>query len=66
VEKENLIIQPKNLKGSTIATYNDHRMAMSFSLAGLRIPGVQIENPKCVEKSFPNFWQEFDRLVQPV
>jgi len=34
-----------------VATYDDHRMAMSLSLVGLRVAGVVIENPKCVEKT---------------
>ncbi|MBE7492850.1 MAG: 3-phosphoshikimate 1-carboxyvinyltransferase [Planctomycetes bacterium] len=39
-----------------IATYDDHRMAMSFAMAGLAIPGVRIQNPDVVSKSFPAFW----------
>jgi 3-phosphoshikimate 1-carboxyvinyltransferase len=35
---------------------------MSFALIGLRVPGVEVENPECVRKSFPEFWTEFDRL----
>jgi len=38
---------------------NDHRIAMSFAVAGLRIPNVEITEANCVEKSFPNFWYEF-------
>ncbi|MBQ3454269.1 MAG: 3-phosphoshikimate 1-carboxyvinyltransferase, partial [Thermoguttaceae bacterium] len=45
--------------GAVIDTFDDHRMAMSFSLAGLVIPGVAIENPGCVAKTFPDY---FDRL----
>ena len=45
-----------------IQTYNDHRMAMAFSLIGLRIPGVSIENPDCVSKTFPNFFETLERL----
>lgn len=51
-----------NLTGSPIKTYNDHRMAMSFAVAGLRIPGIMIEDPSCVQKSFPNFWDYFQAL----
>ena len=40
-----------------IQTYNDHRMAMSFALIGLRVPGITIENPSCVSKTFPNFFE---------
>jgi 3-phosphoshikimate 1-carboxyvinyltransferase len=47
---------------ATIQTYNDHRMAMAFSLIGLRVPGVQIENPACVAKTFPNFFEILDGL----
>ncbi len=39
-----------------IDTWHDHRIAMSFALAGLRLPGVVIDNPKCVSKTFPGFW----------
>jgi 3-phosphoshikimate 1-carboxyvinyltransferase len=52
-----------NLHGASIATYNDHRMAMSFAVAGLRIPGVEITGEDCVVKSFPNFWECFRRLA---
>jgi 3-phosphoshikimate 1-carboxyvinyltransferase len=45
-----------------IQTYNDHRMAMAFSLIGLRAPGVTIENPACVSKTFPNYFEVLDRL----
>lgn len=45
-----------------IRTYNDHRMAMAFSLIGLRVPGVVIENPACVSKTFPNFFDVLETL----
>ncbi|MBI4388626.1 MAG: 3-phosphoshikimate 1-carboxyvinyltransferase [Nitrospinae bacterium] len=45
-----------------IETYNDHRMAMSFAVAGLKIPGVKIKNPECVNKSFPDFFERFKKL----
>lgn len=44
-------------------TYDDHRLAMSFSLVGLRIPGITIQNPQCVSKTFPNFYQLFLPLI---
>jgi 3-phosphoshikimate 1-carboxyvinyltransferase len=46
----------------TIQTYNDHRMAMAFSLIGLRVPGISIENPKCVSKTFPHFFELMESL----
>lgn len=48
--------------GARIETFNDHRIAMAFSVPGLVIPGVEIENETCVEKSFPNYWEIFDAL----
>lgn len=47
---------PAEFRPARIATYDDHRMAMSFALAGLRIPGVVIEDPGCVAKTYPGFW----------
>jgi 3-phosphoshikimate 1-carboxyvinyltransferase len=55
-------IYPQPLHGATIETYNDHRMAMSFAVAGLKVNGIAIKNPSCVSKSFPNFWDEFKKL----
>ncbi len=49
-------------KAADINTYDDHRMAMSFAVAGLRTAGVRIGNPGCVNKSFPQFWQVFEQL----
>lgn len=51
-----------NLHGATISSYNDHRMAMCFAVAGLRIPGVRITGEDCVVKSFPDFWERFADL----
>jgi 3-phosphoshikimate 1-carboxyvinyltransferase len=53
---------PDQLHGAAIATYNDHRMAMSFAIAGLRIPGVTILDPGCVAKTYPGFWDDFNRV----
>jgi 3-phosphoshikimate 1-carboxyvinyltransferase len=50
--------------GSEIDTYGDHRMAMSFSLVGLKVSGIIIKDEMCVEKSFPNFWEVFQGLYQ--
>jgi 3-phosphoshikimate 1-carboxyvinyltransferase len=46
-----------------IETFDDHRMAMSFAIAGLRVP-LKIKNPDCVSKSFPDFWSHWSRLAQ--
>ncbi|MGO8673870.1 MAG: 3-phosphoshikimate 1-carboxyvinyltransferase [Capsulimonadaceae bacterium] len=50
------IAQSNFLPTGPIDTYEDHRMAMSFAIAGLRTRGVVIENPGCVAKTFPDFW----------
>ncbi len=56
---EQITIEGGNPKGAFIHTHNDHRIAMAFAMAGTRVDGFQIESPKVVKKSFPNFW---DRL----
>ena len=46
-----------------IHTYDDHRMAMSFALAGLMTHGIEIADPGCVAKTYPTFWDDWDRVV---
>lgn len=57
-----LIIRGGRPHGAEIDTYNDHRIAMCFAVAGLVVPGVFIRDERCVEKSFPNFWEVFGEL----
>lgn len=45
-----------------IETYQDHRMAMAFSLLAFKYEGIKIENPDCVTKSFPNYWMEVNKI----
>ncbi len=59
-ESDSLRIEPGRLRGARIATYDDHRMAMAFALAGLRLPGVVILDPGCVSKTWPDY---FDALA---
>jgi 3-phosphoshikimate 1-carboxyvinyltransferase len=62
---DGLVIDPPaagQWKPARIATYDDHRMAMSFALAGLRIEGVEILDPGCVAKTYPGFWDDLDRV----
>lgn len=47
---------------AVIDTHNDHRIAMCFSLAGLMMSGVVIDNPKCVSKTFPTYWDVLEGL----
>ncbi len=46
------------LHGAQIETYHDHRVAMCFAILGLKVPGLEIKNPACVNKTFPNFFQK--------
>lgn len=70
IEKEDgLIIVPKDTPSQynnniLIDTYDDHRMAMSFSLAGLLIEGVKINEAECVSKTFPNYFDEFNKIYK--
>jgi len=57
-EGDTLRVTPSPLRGARIATYNDHRMAMCFAMLGLAVPGMVIEHPDCVRKTFPNFFQK--------
>jgi 3-phosphoshikimate 1-carboxyvinyltransferase len=59
---DGLKITPRPLKGCAVETYYDHRMAMSLALIGLKVPGVIIKNPGCVAKTYPGFWQDFEKL----
>ena len=61
-EEDRLVVTGGQPRGSAIHTYNDHRIAMSFAVAGLVVPGMTIENPRCVDKSFPSFWEVFGQL----
>jgi len=57
-----LVIEGGKPTSAQIETYDDHRMAMSFAVLGLAVSGIKIENPTCVSKSFPEFWELFDSL----
>jgi 3-phosphoshikimate 1-carboxyvinyltransferase len=60
--KDWLKIEGGEPHGAEIETYNDHRLAMSFAIAGLAVPGVKIKGEECVSKSFPGFWEKFRTL----
>lgn len=53
-----IVGDPSRLHGAEIATYDDHRMAMCFAMAGARLPGVRILDPSCVSKTYPDFWDD--------
>jgi len=58
-----MVIKGGKPHSAEIDTYNDHRMAMAFSVAGIKA-GVTIKNPKCVSKSFPDFFEKFLGMVK--
>ncbi|MGL5100535.1 MAG: 3-phosphoshikimate 1-carboxyvinyltransferase, partial [Fusobacteriaceae bacterium] len=55
------VIPQKKYYGASIETYDDHRMAMSFALAGMRIENIVIKDPNCVSKTFPDFFSIIER-----
>jgi 3-phosphoshikimate 1-carboxyvinyltransferase len=57
------IVPPAGLRAATIDTYDDHRMAMCFSLVALGGVAVRINDPQCVNKTFPEYFREFERLA---
>jgi len=59
---DDLVIWPGPLRGAAIDTYGDHRMAMAFALAGLRVPGVVIRDPACVSKTWPEYFSALGHL----
>ena len=60
--EDELIVTGGKPHGAEIETYGDHRIAMSFAVAGLAAEGTSIRDESCVAKSFPNFWQVFEGL----
>jgi 3-phosphoshikimate 1-carboxyvinyltransferase len=60
---DGMLIKPAPLHGATLDAHEDHRLAMSFALIGLRVAGITIIGPDCVSKSFPKFWEEMELLT---
>ncbi len=54
---------PQKVSSATLETYHDHRMAMSFSLAGLRVAGIRILDPACTAKTYPDYFADLERLI---
>lgn len=62
-DSDSITIRPGGQpQAARIRTYNDHRMAMSFAVAGLRVDGTEIEDPGCVDKTFPAFFDVWKTL----
>jgi 3-phosphoshikimate 1-carboxyvinyltransferase len=61
---DGMVITPSKYHGAIIETYDDHRMAMSFAIAGLRIPDVVISDPECCNKTYPDFFTDLTALSE--
>jgi 3-phosphoshikimate 1-carboxyvinyltransferase len=61
---DGLTITPQPLRAAEIDTYDDHRMAMSFAIAGLAAPGIVIRDPDCTAKTYPGFFRDLENLAQ--
>lgn len=61
---DGLTVYPGQPQPAEIHTYDDHRMAMSFSLLGLRSPGIRILDPGCTSKTYPEYFTDFERLCR--
>jgi 3-phosphoshikimate 1-carboxyvinyltransferase len=59
---DGLIVSPSDVRGGSVDTHHDHRMAMAFSLIGIGSGGMDILNPSVVSKSWPGFWSMIDGL----
>ena len=64
--EDTLTIKPdvSRLHGATVLGYNDHRIAMSLALVGLKVSGVVIEGAECVKKTCPDYFERMERLIQ--
>src|SRR5258707_1287706 len=63
--EDGLEIRPSTVRPAPIETYDDHRIAMSFAITGLKLPGLKIKNPGCVAKTFPDFFTRLSALRRP-
>lgn len=61
-EPDGMVIEPSAPTGARVSTHHDHRIAMAFAVLGLRVPGIEIEDPGVVSKSWPGFWSQLDGL----
>ena len=64
IEGTDLLISPAELRPTLIETYGDHRIAMSFALIGLTMPGIEIADPGVVAKTWPEYWDFLDGLAE--
>ena len=59
---DGLVVEPSEPHAGAMATHHDHRLAMAFGLLGLRTPGIEIDDPTVVTKSWPAYWTMIEGL----
>jgi 3-phosphoshikimate 1-carboxyvinyltransferase len=64
IEGDDLIVEPGALRPARVDTYGDHRIAMAFAIAGLRVPGLEIAEPQVVAKTWPGYWEMLSELTR--
>ena len=60
--RDGIAVTPSTPKPGAVDTYEDHRVAMSFALVGLKVPGICINDPGCVSKTFPTYFEVWQAL----
>jgi 3-phosphoshikimate 1-carboxyvinyltransferase len=60
--QDGISVSPSQPQPAAVDTYEDHRVAMSFALIGLKVPGIRINNPGCVSKTFPTYFEVWQAL----
>jgi len=63
--EDGMLIEPSRIGAAVVETYDDHRIAMAFAVAGLKTAGIRIRNPGCVSKTYPDFFRDLARLSNP-
>lgn len=64
--EDGLSIMPRPLHGAVVDSHEDHRLAMAFSIIGAKVPGVEINDPGVVSKSWPTYWDELKQMTSAV
>lgn len=62
IEGDSLLVRPGELHAAEVDSHGDHRIAMAMSIAGIRVPGLRVRNPMVVNKTWPGFWDQVERL----
>jgi len=63
--EDGMLIEPSRIGAAAVDTYDDHRIAMAFAVAGLKTAGIRIRNSGCVSKTYPDFFRDLARLSNP-